>query len=229
MAKKSVSSYMTREETTVGLGWWVIQLILMPSLLRAINGMLSHPFSDAELNFTFFLINFLAVLFIFHRFLGSSAKRLLNHPVESFEAVVLGAVAYAACGYIMTWLLHQLSPGFANRNDASLAALSKGSYYMMAVGTVILVPPAEECFYRGLVFRNIYKTSHVAAYLVSIALFAAIHIVGYRYTPMEMLLSFLQYVPAGLCLAWSYTKADTIFAPILIHAMVNAYGIYKLR
>ena len=38
-------------------------------------------------------------------------------------------------------------------------------------------------------------------------------------------MAFLQYLPAGLCLAWAYTKADTIFAPILIHAAVNAVSI----
>ena len=53
--------------------------------------------------------------------------------------------------------------------------------------------------------------------------FALIHILGYvgQYTPLEILMAVLQYLPAGLCLAWSYTKADTIFAPIAIHATVN--------
>ena len=45
----------------------------------------------------------------------------------------------------------------------------------------------------------------------------------------KMLMALLQYLPAGLCLAWSYAKSDTIFAPILIHALVNAWGIYEMR
>ena len=39
----------------------------------------------------------------------------------------------------------------------------------------------------------------------------------------------LQYLPAGLCLAWSCIRGQTIFAPIVIHALVNAVGIYRLR
>jgi membrane protease YdiL (CAAX protease family) len=31
----------------------------------------------------------------------------------------------------------------------------------------------------------------------------------------------IQYIPAGIWLAWSYLKGDTIFVPILIHAAVN--------
>ena len=34
---------------------------------------------------------------------------------------------------------------------------------------------------------------------------------------------------AGLCLAWSYTKADTIFAPIAIHATVNFITLTSWR
>ena len=49
------------------------------------------------------------------------------------------------------------------------------------------------------------------------------------YTPMQLLISFLSYLPAGFCLGWAYEKADTIFAPILIHAAVNAIGIYGMR
>jgi len=58
---------------------------------------------------------------------------------------------------------------------------------------------------------------------VSMLVFAIIHIIGYigQYSALELLMALLQYLPAGLCLAWSYTKADTIFAPILIHAAVN--------
>lgn len=231
MSKKSAAVYMNKEETTLGLGYWLLQLILIPSLLSAVNGVLTHPFSQAELNFTYFLLNFLVVSIIFRRFLSNSFSRAISHPVIILEAVILGAVAYAACGWAMTRFVRLLVPGFVNQNDASIAALSKGGYYMMALGTVILVPPVEECFYRGMIFRTIYKSSHLAAYLVSMAVFAMVHIMGFmgKYSPLELALCFLQYAPAGLCLAWSYVKADNIFAPILIHSLVNCYGIYNLR
>ena len=34
---------------------------------------------------------------------------------------------------------------------------------------------------------------------------------------------------AGLCLAWAYTRADTIFAPIVIHAVINYLSLRALR
>ena len=61
--------------------------------------------------------------------------------------------------------------------------------------------------------------------------FALVHILGFwgSYSPLEILFAVLQYLPAGLCLAWSYAKAETIFAPILIHAAVNYITINGLR
>ena len=44
-----------------------------------------------------------------------------------------------------------------------------------------------------------------------------------------LVLCFVQYLPAGLCLAWTYTKADNIFAPIVVHALVNAIAIGAVR
>ena len=116
-------------------------------------------------------------------------------------------------------------------NAQTLQAALDSSYYLMAVGTALLVPPVEECFYRGLMFRNLYKTSPIAAYLVSMAVFSLGHILGFigSASPLSLLLSFVQDLPAGLWLAWTYTKADTIFAPIVMHGLINFYTLNQLR
>ena len=46
---------------------------------------------------------------------------------------------------------------------------------------------------------------------------------------LTLILCFIQYLPAGLCLAWTYSKADNIFAPILVHALNNAIAIGLVR
>ena len=94
-----------------------------------------------------------------------------------------------------------------------------------------LAPVAEEMLYRGLIFRELSQTSKAAAYLVSMAAFAAIHVLGYIGSEDlgRLVLCFIQYLPAGLCLAWTYTKADNIVAPIVVHAIVNAVAIGALR
>lgn len=228
---RATRSYLSSQETISGFVYLAFQLVFLPSLLRSLNGLLDHPLAAAELNFVYYLINFMAMLLLFHDFLGSSARQVGQHPAYFCQAVILGFVAYYACNAVTGWLVRQLVPSFSNYNDEAIAAMSRGNFFLVFIGTVILVPPAEECFYRGLIFRNLYGKSRWGAYVVSILAFACIHILGYigRYTPLELLMAVLQYLPAGLCLAWSYVKADTIFAPIAIHAAINFITLNSIR
>ena len=200
-------------------------------LLPFVNSHLQRPLAESELNFLFYLINFIAVLLIFHDFLSRNLHQLGQHPILFLEAAILGFVAYYAMNWVTAKVIGLLVPSFSNYNDQSVVDLLRGNYFLTLVGTVILVPLTEETLFRGLIFRGLYGKSRPAAYIVSILAFAVIHIIGYiqSYTPWQLVICFLQYLPAGLCLAWSYAKSDTIFAPIVIHALVNAWGIGLLR
>ena len=211
------------QESIAGFCYLAFQLLFLPSALFWVNSQMEVPLKDAELNFFYYIVNFIAVLLIFHDFLARSLSQLLNHPINAIQAAILGFVAYYACYYAIDTLVSLLVPGYTNYNDESIAALSRGNYFLTFLGTVILVPLAEECFYRGLIFRNLYKKSRWAAYCISITAFACIHILGYigQYSAKELIIAVCQYIPAGLWLAWSYIKGDTIFVPIAIHAAVN--------
>ena len=228
---RSFSGNLTNQETIGGFVYLAFELIFLGSILSWINGHLENPLNSAELNFVFYLINFIAILLIFHDFLGRGLNQVTQHPAIFCQAVILGVVAYYACYWATTWVIRLFVPGFSNYNDQSIAAMRNTNYFLMVVGTVILVPPVEECLYRGLIFRNLYGKSRWAAYIVSILVFAIIHIIGYigKYSFLEMLMAFLQYLPAGLCLAWAYSKSDTIFAPIVMHAIINAVSIGLVR
>ena len=231
MMKNRSSVSLTNRETVSGISYLIFQLIFLPGMLIWTNGLLDTPLSDAELNFCFYLINFMAMLVIFHDFLGRSAGYALRNFIDLVQAVILGLVAYYACSWVTEKLIGLLVPSFSNYNDEAIAAMSRGNGFLMLIGTVVLVPPVEECFYRGLIFRNLLGKSRILAYMASILAFAMIHIIGYigTYAPLELCMAFLQYLPAGLCLAWAYTKAGTIFAPIFIHAAINFIAIRGLR
>ena len=223
MTKRTYSPCPSGQETIAGFCYLAFQLLVLPSALYWVNGQMETPVAESELNFLYYMINFLAVLLIFHDFLARSLSQLFHHPIDALQAMILGFVAYYVCFYTIDWLVSILVPGYTNYNDESIAALSRGNYFLTFIGTVVLVPIAEECFFRGLIFRNLYKKSQWAAYCISIVAFASIHILGYigQYSAKELVIAVIQYVPAGIWLAWSYIKGDTIFVPILIHAAVN--------
>ena len=222
---------MNRQEVMSGLFYMAFQFLFLGAMLQAVNAMLPKPLSEAELNFTYYLINFLTMTVVFHDFLGNALRHAGHHLIDLVQAVILGLAAYYACMFVVDKAVAWLMPGFANRNNDAVLAMFRESRYLMLVGTVILVPPFEECMFRGLIFRSLYGKSRLAAYAVSIAAFAMVHIIGYLgvYSPVEILIAVLQYVPAGLWLAWSYAKGGNIFAPILVHATVNYITINGLR
>lgn len=229
--RSSLSAGLSNQETVWGFVYVLFQSLLLSGLLVWLNGELGNPLNSAELNFLYYLINFLATILIYHDFLGRNLRQCAQHPAYFCQAVILGFVAYQVCAWALSYLVGLLVPGFTNYNDATIANLASTNAFLILIGTVILVPIAEECVFRGLIFRNLYGKSHWAAYALSILAFAAIHILGYlgKYSPVELLIATLQYLPAGLCLAWSYTKADSIFAPIVVHASINFLAFRSLR
>ena len=231
--KKSKLLYIGMSRTEKILGWlyMAVSLLILPQLLNWVNNQLADPIPEATLNFVFYLTNFLFIAGIFHTFLRASLVAAWRDIWNFIQAVILGYVAYLAASKAMDFLMSFLVPGFSNINDAAIADLAKSNYILMLVGVVFLAPVTEEMLYRGLIFRELLHTSKAAAYLVSMAAFAAIHVLGYIGSEDigRLVLCFIQYLPAGLCLAWTYTKADNIVAPMVVHAIVNAVAIGALR
>ena len=128
---------------------------------------------------------------------------------------------------ILTFLLY---PEFSNVNDQAIATLFREDFQLIAIAIVFLVPVAEELFFRGLIFRNLHGKNQVIAYLVSMALFSLLHVVGYigAYSPLHLLMCFLQYLPASFCLCWCYCQTGTIITPIIMHAVTNAMSVSYL-
>ena len=229
MNKLSVS--LTQKET---IGSWVYLLLYMflfPSILAWGNMLLPKPLEEAQLNFVYFLVNLLCVAVIGRRFFKASWSVAVKNPFRTLRVTAIGFLLY----YCATWLLGLLTvairPDFVNVNDSSIISMSREHYLLMGIGTVLLVPPVEEFLYRGLVFGQLYKRSRIGAYAVSTAVFCAIHVIGYigSYDLGLLGLCFLQYVPAGMLLAWVYVKADTIWAPILMHITINQIGMQTMR
>lgn len=231
--KKSKLLYISMSRTEKILGWlyMAFSLLFLPALLNWVNNQLAEPLNESTLNFVFYLTNFLCITGIFHRFLRASLIAAWRDIWNFIQAVVLGYVAYLAASTVMDYIMPLLMPGFSNINDAAIADLARSNYTLMLVGVVILAPMTEEMLYRGLIFRNLWQSSKAGAYLVSMAAFAAVHVLGYIGSEDigRLVLCFIQYLPAGLCLAWTYTKADNILAPTVVHAIVNAVAIGALR
>jgi len=227
--KLSIS--MTWKETLFGWLFWALSMFLFPSLLALVNSLLPAPLSEAQLNIAYFMLEFLCVALIFHRFLLASFKALFRKPWRCLRFAVLGFAIYYAGMLLVSELIFRIHPEFFNVNDAAIGEMSQEHFSLMAFCTVLLVPVTEEVLYRGLFFQGLQRKSRVLAYFVSTVVFSFIHVMGYigLYDFKTLLLCFIQYIPAGIALNWAYEKADTIAAPILIHITINQIGMSAMR
>lgn len=233
MAKKKIllSVHLTDKEQIWGIAYLLFSIFLLPSLLSMLNGYLPVPLGKAWINFVYFMLNFLCIAWIFHGFFKRSLAYAGEHVGSFLLSVLLGIASYWLCSWLLGLVLSKVFPSFSNLNDSSISAMLHSDFWITAVGTVLLVPMAEESLHRGLIFGSLYQKSHAAAYILSAIIFSAVHVVSYvgAYSLPHLIIAFVQYIPAGLVLAGAYRKSGSIFAPILIHATINAISLFSLR
>ena len=87
----------------------------------------------------------------------------------------------------------------------------------LAFGAIIMAPLAEETLFRGYIHRFLRaKTGLPAAALANSLLFAAIHVNIASFVPLFILSLLLTYV---------YEKTGSLLAPIIFHALFNAFTV----
>ena len=194
---------MTDREAGFGLAYLIIELFLLPGLLTAAAARLG--LDSATINFIYYCTNFCACCLIFHRFLRENLVQAGKRLWPFVLSVGVGFVCYQAVNFAAAFVLKSLMPSFSNVNDASIAQMVSAHPVMMLLGTAVLVPVAEECLFRGVLFGKLRSSSRAGAYCVSILCFCAVHVMGYigAYEPAVLDVCFVQYIPPGLILAGS--------------------------
>ena len=230
MKQSTLTVSLTNRETRNGFIYMAISLIALPWLLSEGNAYLANPLSQGKINFIYYFLNFAFMVWICGHFLGQSLNYALKIPFPVIWYGILGYLGAKALGEILGMLTLLIYPSFSNVNDATITAMLREDSQLIIWGTVFLVPVVEELFFRGLIFRNLWGKNHVAAYLVSMVLFSLLHVASYigAYSPLHLLMCFLQYLPASFCLCWCYCQTGTIITPIFMHALTNAMSVYYL-
>ena len=232
---------MTKQEQFSGICYLAFQTLLLPALLDAVLTILVRDYSIAVLNLSFFAVNFAAAVFLFRRFLKRSWELLpetIGSCIWKAALALLGCKVAVQLLNCLLWLWNSkyfvmtaFGPMLQNPNDQHIAQMAAQYYLPFALATVFLVPPVEELLHRGAIFGALREKNRLAAWVVSVFLFSAIHVMGYLQLGDDLLLffSFLQYVFPAIALCRLYETTGSIFAPILMHMAFNAIGILFVR
>lgn len=214
---------LTREETVSGWIWMAVQFLLLGSAVTA----LAAPLGLMKINFLYHLISACATALIFRRFLSGSIRTFRQET----RRVLLTAAACLGVYYLLSTALgaviFAVDASFSNVNDNTVTGFLRSDPVLTSAATIVLAPISEELLFRGLVFYRARRLGKWAAYVISVAAFAAIHIMGYvgSFSAPRLLLCFLQYIPAGIVLAAGMDATGSIITPMLIHACINAVAV----
>lgn len=214
---------MTQKEIKRGWAWLAVQMLLLPSAVMQ----LAAPLGSAAVNCIYHAVSLAAVILIFHAFLRESAVRFQREIKKAIPVLVLALAAYYLAGWLLNAAIGAIDPDFSNVNDNAIVSLRRGNLLLTAMATVVLAPVSEECLFRGLIFHTARQAGRFAAYTLSAAAFAALHVAGYvgAFPPLRLALCFLQYLPAGVLLAWAMEKTDSICTAICMHMLINAVSL----
>lgn len=228
---KTLCVSTTKQEQYLGWFYLVFQMLILPDLILLVTGLMGFVLTDTSINVIFFSINFLATVIVFRRFLWLTAKQSFRKPIRLLKSAGLGFVLYWFFNFLVINFTIIVSPQYQNVNDATIGAMAQGSFTAIAICTILLAPVYEELLFRGLMFQGLFRRDKFLAYGVSSAVFSLIHLVGYigLISPLNFLVGFVQYLPAGIAFGYAYEKADSIFAPIIMHMMINAIGMFAMR
>lgn len=178
---------------------------------------------NSMLQLSYMVINFIAVLLIFRRFLVASVKDMKGKIRRCILSALLGFAIY----YVLAWqisfvyFLFDLEP--QNLNQETVDLLLEETPWQMLLCTVVFAPFVEECLFRGLFFAPLYRKLPLLAYILSAVLFSAVHVVGGigQLDVLTLVLCFIQYLPAGIALGFVYQRTGNIFGPMLLHFAIN--------
>lgn len=221
---------LRRSEKLAGLLWLAVFLFLAGDLISLLLDALGLGGDLLRLNAVYFVTCFLISAAVFWRFLRDSLCLAGKTLSRLIRGLLLGFFLYEFLQVGLGMLYEVLLPELTSPNDDAIRAMANENFRLVTVLTVLLSPLIEEPLIRGLVFGWVREKSRPAAYLISAAVFAAMHVIGFiGSAPWTTLLPDLPlYALPGVALCACYEMSGTIWGPILLHMLINAVGMWAM-
>lgn len=215
------------------LAAWLCALLWLPMHAWALPRLLLLFFprmDDVQLNVTVYVVGAVWMLATQFRFLREDFDpladrfwRILFEVGVSYGAMLLFNLAVSA-------LLMLLLSGIPdNPNNAAVTDMSFAGGGPVTALVVFLAPFVEELMFRAGIFGPLQRRSRFAAYAVCMLLFALYHVFGYALSDPTAWIYLVQYLPIGFLLCRLYERSNTIWAPMLLHGLVNFLSLRALQ
>lgn len=214
---------MRPKEVISAIMYLPVHIFLLPTLLAGM--MLKGSISEADANFLIYGMGVCFVLSSCFAYLRAEFDPLCDHPFY----VVFQVIGHYGLMLLMNFAVNTvlLSIAFTseNPNNAAVFDMAGVEFKKMLVLSVFMAPIVEEVIFRGAIFGSIREKSRLAAYLVSVFLFALYHVWGFLAFDWRYIIFIFQYVPISYLLCRIYERTSSLWASIFLHMLVNAVSI----
>ncbi len=231
MAKKAATTHMEPYERLAGTIFFLVYLLVMPlladKLFALAQTLLGVRLGATQQNEIYHYVLFGVTLLIFHRFLALTTSRFFDNLNHSLTTLFLSLLVFYGANELSYRVCRLFFHTRVNLNDTAIAAQVGSAPRPTLLIAVLIAPFVEEVLFRGLVFGCLKEKSRVVAYALSALLFAFLYVwaLARASWTVESFVLLAQYLIPGLVFAWAFDRSGTLWASILLHAIVNALAL----
>ena len=225
---RALPDFTSRQSTAswlCALLWLPVHVYLLPRLLI----LLIPQLGDVMLNVLVYVVGALWMLATQFRFLRADFDPLLDRfprvLLELLGSYALMMLLNLAVGYLLLLLSGEVD----NPNNAAVVDMSFDDSGPITALVVFLAPFVEECMFRAGIFGFLRRWNRLAAYILCMAAFGLYHVAGYALDDPTAWVYVLQYLPIGFLLCRIYERTNTLWASMLLHALVNYLSLGALK
>ena len=216
---------MLRTEKILGWIWLPMYLLIVPLAVEFFNYGNPGVLTEGTANLAAYGVSAVALGIIMFRFWRAGFETFLDRPGRSIFSMLLALAVNYALSMAVTLLLYALiGEELENPNNAAVLDIAQTDLGTIKATAIFLAPLVEETMFRGLIFGSIRPKHRILAYVVSTLAFCLIHV--WQYIALtgdfSLLVYCLQYIPSAVAFAYCYERSGSIWAPILLHMLLNA-------
>lgn len=204
-------------------------------LLLLLGGFENNLTAISWYEIVFHVVNFAVMVGLFREYLQDSLDTLricakeVVHTIEIAVGLVVGVMlVWFALLRLTDWgMFYIASFGTVPMSEMDLFSLSADVVCANPIfGTlcmVVLTPVTVSCIYYAVGFVPAFNVRPWLGYLVVAAAIAFPRIcnaVTY-WDPAQQMVSYFAHLPIQLIACWAYRRTDTIWTPIILHAITN--------
>lgn len=185
---------------------------------------------DAMFNLVYMITMAIFAVILFFPYLKKSLEYMKGRWLkETLYACTKGTILFYFANILSSLLILLLNPNSSSANQDAIIELASSAPVIMVITTVFVAPFLEEMVFRVGIFQMFYDKNPMLAYLLSSLAFGFVHIMsGLFGGDLTQILYIVPYSLLGFVLCHMYEKRDSIFVPMLVHAINNAIAMIAI-